>query len=106
MNSGNITEKLSGIPTKDPAFGLDGFWISDQEKDKAELVGYTVVDAVSVLSTHLQETIKKNFDKILTRQSVKKLLENLKEDYPAVIEDINPETSCHWVQFKKFCKIY
>ncbi len=91
MNSGNITEKLSGIPTTDPAFGLDGYWISDQEKDKAELVGYTVVDAVSVLSTHLQETIKKNFEKILTRQSVKQLLENLKEDYPAVIEDINPE---------------
>ena len=88
MNSGNITEKLSGIPTKDPAFGLDGYWVSDTEKDKAELVGYTVVDAVSVLSTHLQETIKKHFDKILSRQSVKQLLENLKEDYPAVIEDI------------------
>ncbi|MCB0742518.1 MAG: flagellar biosynthesis protein FlhA [Ignavibacteriae bacterium] len=92
MNSGNITEKLSGIPTKDPAFGLDGYWVSEQEKNKAELVGYTVVDAVSVLSTHLQETIKKNFDKILTRQSVKQLLENLKKDYPAVIDDINPET--------------
>ncbi len=92
MNSGNITEKLSGIPTKDPAFGLDGFWVSDQEKDKAELVGYTVVDAVSVLSTHLQETIKKNFDKILTRQSVKQLLENLKQEYPAVIEDISPDS--------------
>ena len=91
MNSGNITEKLSGIPTKDPAFGLDGYWVSDQEKDKAELVGYTVVDAVSVLSTHLQETIKKHFDKILSRQSVKQLLENLKEDYPAVIEDISPD---------------
>ncbi len=92
MNSGNITEKLSGIPTKDPAFGLEGFWVTADEKDKAELIGYTVVDAVSVLSTHLQETIKKNFDKILTRQAVKQLLENLKEDYPAVIEDINPET--------------
>lgn len=92
MNSGNISEKLSGIPTKDPAFGLDGYWVSDQEKDKAELLGYTVVDAVSVLSTHLQETIKKNFDKILTRQSVKQLLENLKQEYPAVIEDISPET--------------
>lgn len=92
MNSGNITEKLSGIPTRDPAFGLDGYWVSEEEKDKAELVGYTVVDAVSVLSTHLQETIKKNFDKILTRQSIKQLLENLKEEYPAVIEDINPET--------------
>jgi flagellar biosynthesis protein FlhA len=92
MNSGNINEKLSGIPTKDPAFGLDGYWISEQEKDKAELLGYTVVDAVSVLSTHLQETIKKHFDKILSRQSVKKLLENLKEEYPAVIEDIHADT--------------
>ena len=92
MNSGNISEKLSGIPTKDPAFGLDGYWVTEAEKDKAELIGYTVVDAVSVLSTHLQETIKKNFDKILTRQAVKQLLENLKEDYPAVIEDISPDT--------------
>lgn len=91
MNSGNITDKLSGIPTKDPAFGLDGYWVSNQEKDKAELLGYTVVDAVSVLSTHLQETIKKHFDKIISRQSVKQLLENLKEDYPAVIEDISPD---------------
>ncbi len=92
MNSGGITEKLSGVPTRDPAFDLDGFWILEEEKDKAELIGYTVVDAVSVLSTHLQETIKKNFDKILSRQSVKQLLENLKEDYPAVIEDISPES--------------
>ncbi|MCU7494803.1 MAG: flagellar biosynthesis protein FlhA [Ignavibacteria bacterium] len=91
MNPGNVTEGLSGIPTQDPAFNLDGFWISKQEKDKAELLGYTVVDSISVLSTHLQETLKKNFDKILTRQAVKTLLENLKKDYPAVIEDINPD---------------
>ncbi len=91
MSSGEITEKLSGIPTRDPAFDLPGFWITDDEKDKAELLGYTVVDSISVLSTHLQETIKKNFDKILTRQSVKQLLENLKKEYPAVVEDINPE---------------
>jgi flagellar biosynthesis protein FlhA len=91
MNPGHITEEIGGIPTKDPAFGLDAYWISSQEKDRAELVGYTVVDSISVLSTHLQETIKKNFDKILSRQSVKQLLENLKKEYPAVIEDINPE---------------
>lgn len=91
MNSGSATEQLSGIPTEDPAFNLQGYWITDQEKDKAELLNYTVVDSISVLSTHLQETIKKNFDKILSRQSVKQLLENLKKEYPAVIEDINPE---------------
>jgi len=91
MNPGNVSEKLSGIPTTDPAFNLEAFWISEQEKEKAELLNYTVVDALSVLSTHLQETLKKNFDKILTRQSVKQLLENLKQSYPAVIDEINPE---------------
>lgn len=91
MNPGNLTEQVSGIPTNDPAFNLKAYWITKDEKDKAELIGYTVVDAISVMSTHLQETLKKNFDKILTRQAVKQLLENLKKDYPAVIEDINPD---------------
>ncbi|MHB8578618.1 MAG: flagellar biosynthesis protein FlhA [Ignavibacteriaceae bacterium] len=91
MNPGNIVEPLNGIPTKDPAFNLTGFWVTREEKDKAELLEYTVVDSISVLSTHLQETLKKNFDKILTRQAVKQLLENLKKEYPAVIEDINSD---------------
>ena len=91
MNPGSIQETINGIPTNDPAFGLPSYWISKQEKDKAELLGYTVVDAISVLSTHLQETLKKNFDKLLSRQSVKQLLENLKKEYPAVVEDITPD---------------
>lgn len=91
MNPGGVTEDLVGIPTQDPAFFMQSFWITDDEKEKAELLGYTVVDAISVMSTHLQETIKRHFDKILTRQSVKQLLENLKKEYPAVIEDINPD---------------
>ena len=91
MNPGTVSEPISGIPTKDPAFNLDGYWITEKEKEKADLLGYTLVDAISVLSTHLQETIKKNFDKVLSRQSVKQLLENLKKDYPAVIEDVNPD---------------
>ncbi|MBI2416459.1 MAG: flagellar biosynthesis protein FlhA [Ignavibacteriales bacterium] len=91
MNPGHIQEELSGIPTTDPAFNLSGSWVGDDEKEKAEILGYTVVDCISVLSTHLQETIKKNFDKILSRQSVKQLLENLKKEYPAVIEAINPD---------------
>lgn len=91
MNSSGVTEQLDGILTKDPAFGLDSYWISKEEKDKAEMLGFTVVDAISVLSTHLQETLKANFDKILTRQAVKQLLENLKKEYPAVVEDISPD---------------
>ena len=71
---------------------MPAYWIGKEEKEKAELLGYTVVDAMSVLSTHLQETLHHNFDKILSRQAVKKLLENLKTEYPAVIEEINPDT--------------
>ena len=91
MNPGSAEELPHGIPSRDPAFNLLSYWITGQEKEKAELMGYTVVDALSVLSTHLQETLKRNFDKVLTRQAVKQLIENLKKDYPAVIEDINPE---------------
>ncbi len=91
MNPGNVNEPLNGIPTSDPAFNMTAYWITSEEKEKAELLEYTVVDSISVLSTHLQETLKKNFDKILTRQAVKQLLENLKAEYPAVIEDINPD---------------
>ncbi|MFO7445030.1 MAG: flagellar biosynthesis protein FlhA [Ignavibacteriaceae bacterium] len=91
MNPGQVKEPLSGIAAQDPAFNLPSFWISQNEKDKAELLDYTVVDSISVLSTHLQETLKKNFDKILSRQAVKQLLENLKKEYPAVIDEINPD---------------
>jgi len=91
MNPGNIEEVLQGIPTEDPAFRMPAYWISKEEKDRAELLGYTVVDSMSVLSTHLQETLRYNFDKILSRQAVKKLLENLKTEYPAVIDEINPD---------------
>lgn len=91
MNPGGATEELNGLPTTDPAFGLNGYWVVEQEKDKAELSGYTVVDSISVLTTHLQEVLKLNFDKILSRQAVKQLLENLKKEYPAVIEDINTD---------------
>ncbi len=92
MNPGSINDQLNGIPTKDPAFNLTSYWIGREEKDKAELLGYTVVDSISVLSTHLQETLKRNFDKILTRQAVKQLLENLKKEYPAVVEDISADS--------------
>lgn len=91
MNPGNVQDALNGIPTRDPAFNLQSYWITEEEKDKAELLEFTVVDSISVLSTHLQETLKKNFDKVLTRQAVKQLLENLKKEYPAVIEDINQD---------------
>ncbi|MDA3860676.1 MAG: flagellar biosynthesis protein FlhA [Melioribacteraceae bacterium] len=92
MNSGEAEESLTGIETTDPAFGMQSYWVTKEEKDRADLLGYTIVDGISVLSTHLQETLKTNFDKILSRQSVKQLLENLKKNYPAVINDIDADT--------------
>ena len=91
MNSGDAEEPLTGIETIDPAFGMQSYWVTKEEKDKADLLGYTLVDGISVLSTHLQETLKGNFDKILSRQSVKQLLENLKKNYPAVVNDIDAD---------------
>lgn len=91
MNPGHIEEQLNGSVTTDPAFGLQSYWVKAEEKDRAELLGYTVVDCISVISTHLQEVLKRNFDKILSRQEVKQLLENIKKDYPAVVEEVNPE---------------
>ncbi len=91
MNPGEVEESLAGIQTTDPAFGMQSYWITKDEKDKADLLGYTIVDGISVLSTHLQETLKNNFDKILSRQSVKQLLENLKKNYPAVVNDIDSD---------------
>jgi len=91
MNTGNVTEEIQGIPVKEPAFGLPAVWIPIFEREHAELAGYTVVEPVAVLSTHLQEVLRRNADKILSRQDTKKLIENLKKDYPAVVEDLTPE---------------
>lgn len=91
MNPGASSEVVNGLPTTDPAFGLQSYWITQEEKEKAEMLGFTVVDCISVITTHLQEVLKRNFEKILTRQDVKQLLENIKKEYAAVVEEINPD---------------
>jgi flagellar biosynthesis protein FlhA len=92
MNPGVVSQELDGIKVREPAFGLPAVWINEREREDAELRGYTVVDPSTVLSTHLQEILKRNADKILSRQDTKKLVENLKKEYPAVVEELNPET--------------
>jgi flagellar biosynthesis protein FlhA len=92
MNPGLVAEDIPGVVVKEPAFGLPAVWVAEREREEAELKGYTVVDPCTVLSTHLQEILKRNADKILSRQDTKKLIENLKKEYPAVIEELNPET--------------
>lgn len=91
MNPGTADERLSGIEVKEPAFGLTATWILPGDRERAELLGYTVVEPSAVLSTHLQEVLRRNADKILGRQDTKKLIENLKKEYPAVVEELTPE---------------
>jgi flagellar biosynthesis protein FlhA len=88
MDNGLVSEPIEGIPTKEPAFGLDAIWIDASQKEEAITKGYTVVDPSTVISTHLSELIKKYADELLTRQDVQDLLENVKKDYPVVVEDV------------------
>jgi len=98
MNTGAVEEDLVGIPTTEPAFGLPALWIAPDLRDKAESMGYTVVDAPSVLATHLSEIIKKNGAELLTRQEVQKLTEMVKENAPAVVEDLLASLSLGEIQ--------
>lgn len=92
MNPGAADDGVKGMAAKEPAFGLPALWINVHDRERAELAGYTVVEPASVLSTHLQEVLRRNCDKLLGRQETKKLIENLKKEYPAVVEEISPDT--------------
>ena len=87
MDSGYVSANIDGIPTKEPAFGLDALWIDSKSKEDAILNGYTVVDPASVISTHMSELIKQNASELLTKQETQNLLDRLKADYPVVVEE-------------------
>lgn len=91
LDPGDAVGQLSGIPTREPAFGLPALWISDASKAEAEARGYTVVDAESVLVTHLTETIRSHVADLMTRQDVRQLLDGLKEINAAVVEEVVPD---------------
>ncbi len=90
MDSGQVTQKINGVSTKEPAFGLDAIWIDEQDREKAELAGYTVVDPPSILATHLTEIIKAHAHELLGRQEVQTLLNSMRDDYSAVIDELIP----------------
>jgi len=90
MDAGNVVETVPGEPTKEPAFGLDALWISEENRERAEIAGYTVVDAPSVLATHLTEVIKSHAHELLGRQEVQTLLDSLRNEYSAVINELVP----------------
>jgi flagellar biosynthesis protein FlhA len=90
MNTNNSTEVLPGVQTTEPVFGLPATWITEVERKNAEMAGYTVVDPASVLVTHFSETIKRHCHQILSRQDVQVLLDNLKENNPALVNELVP----------------
>lgn len=90
MNPAGGETKIRGIPTREPAFGLEAWWITAAEKEAAERAGYTVVDATAVLATHLSEFIKRNAAELLGRQETKELLDAVKEKNAAVVEELVP----------------
>ncbi len=90
MDPGIATETIKGVPTKEPAFGLDALWISEDKKERAQMAGYTVVDCTTVIATHISETIKKHAHEMIGRQEVQNLLDNLAKTYPKLVEEIVP----------------
>ena len=91
MNPGMVEEELDGIKTTEPAFGLPAIWITESQRDKAEMLGYTVVDPPSIIATHLTEIIKKYAHELTGRQEIQKLIDNVKQNYPAIVDELVPK---------------
>jgi flagellar biosynthesis protein FlhA len=90
MDSGLTTGKVPGEATRDPAFGQPAVWIEAGMRDRAEMLGYTPVEPAAVLATHLQEVVRRHADDILTRDSCKHLIDELKKTSPAVVDELVP----------------
>ncbi len=90
INPGQATGELEGKPGQDPCFGLPALWISPQNKEKAQVEGYTVVDCGSVIATHLTEIIRANGHELIGRQEVQSLLDNIVKTHPKVVDDLIP----------------
>jgi flagellar biosynthesis protein FlhA len=90
LSPGETTTRIEGAPTKDPAFGLPAIWIPESKYDEAVRAGYTVIDLSTVVATHLTELFKKHADELLSRQTVQKLLDNLAQQQPKLVEELTP----------------
>jgi flagellar biosynthesis protein FlhA len=92
INPGNVTGPIDGTPTTEPTFGLPAFWISKENREKAQIMNYTVVDPATVLATHLTETIRNHAYELLGRQEVKALIDYVAETHPKLTEELVPKT--------------
>lgn len=91
MNPGFVEEEISGIPTFEPSFHLPAIWITENQRERAESVGYTVVDPPSIMATHLTEIIRQYIADLLTRQDVQNLVNNVKDTNPSLVEELVPK---------------
>ena len=90
MNPGTAVSGIDGIPTTEPAFGLPALWVAESARGDAEMAGYTVIDPTSVIATHLTEIIKTHAPDLLGRQETSALLDNVKQHYPVVVDELIP----------------
>ena len=91
MNPGYVEEEITGIPTFEPSFHLPAIWITEGQRERAESMGYTVVDPPSIIATHLTEIIRQYISELLTRQDVQSLVDNLKESNPSLVDELYPK---------------
>lgn len=91
MNPGFVEEEITGIPTFEPSFHLPAIWITEGQRERAESMGYTVVDPPSIIATHLTEIIRQHIAELLTRQDVQNLINNMKDSNPSLIDDLVPK---------------
>lgn len=91
MNPGMVEEEITGIPTFEPSFHLPAIWITESQRERAETLGYTVVDPPSIIATHLTEIVRRHIDELLTRQDVQNLISNVKESNPTLVDELVPK---------------
>src|SRR5699024_8186127 len=91
IDPGQVTGKLEGTATQDPAFGLPAVWIDDSQREHAQVYGYTVVDASTVIATHLNHLLHRHAGEMLGRAEVQKLLDKLGEEHKSLVEDVVPK---------------
>ena len=91
MNPGYVEEEITGIPTFEPSFHLPAIWITEGQRERAESLGYTVVDPPSIIATHLTEIIRQHIAELLTRQDVQNLINNVKENNSSLVEELVPK---------------
>ncbi|MBE5882266.1 MAG: flagellar biosynthesis protein FlhA [Lachnospiraceae bacterium] len=91
MNPGYVEEEITGIKTFEPSFHLPAVWITEGQRERAESLGYTVVDPPSIIATHLTEVIRQHIAELLSRQDVQNLIDNLKESNPSIVDELVPK---------------